>query len=301
MHIPDGLLSTPVWLGLDALGLPAVGWLARRAQRDTREAGVPLLGVMGAFVFAAQMINFPVAPGASGHLIGSGLLTVTLGPAPAAVVMTAVLALQALIFQDGGILALGANVFNMALAGVLVAHLCYRHFGGGRFRSAAVFLGAALSVFVAAALALTELLLSGLAIPRTPLVVALGLFALTAAVEGGLTVAVVGALEKLNPGWVRAPQAAARPALAAVLLAALVLATGGALLASSHPDSLERLIEQVGLGDRTRQWIASPLADYRLPLVDSPWLAQAAAGLAGVVAVLAAGALLGWWFRKRRA
>ncbi len=289
-----------MWLGLDAVGVPAIGWLARRAQREMSEAAVPRLGVMGAFVFAAQMVNFPVAPGASGHLMGAGLLTFTLGPAAAAMVMTAVLALQALIFQDGGVLALGANVFNMALAGVLVAHLCYRHFGRGQFRSAAVFAGAALSVLVAACLALAELVLSGLAIPPAPLLIAMGLFALTAAVEGGLTVAVVGALERLNPGWVRAPQTAARPALAALLLAALLLATAGALLAASHPDSLERLIEQMGLGDRTRQWLGSPLPDYRLPLVDPPWLAEAAAGLAGVAVVLFAGALLGHWLRKRR-
>lgn len=301
MHIPDGLLSTPLWLGLDALGIPAVGWLARRAQRETHEAGVPLLGVMGAFVFAAQMINFPVAAGASGHLIGAGLLTFTLGPAPAAVVMTAVLALQALIFQDGGILALGANVFNMAFAGVLVAHLCYRDFGSGRFRNLAIFTGAALSVFVAGCLALTELLLSGLAIPAAPLLVAVGLFALTGLAEGGITVAVLNALERLNPGWIRAPRAPGRPAIAAVLLAAVLLATAGVLAASSHPDALEQLIEQAGLAGRVRNWIEGPLADYRLRFIDSLWPAQAAAGLAGVIVALVSGALLSRWLRRRKA
>lgn len=300
MHIPDGLLSTPVWLGLDALGLPAVGWLARRAQRETQEAAVPLLGVMGAFVFAAQMINFPVAPGASGHLMGAGLLTFTLGPAPAAVVMTAVLALQALIFQDGGILALGANVCNMALAGVLVADLCYRHLARGRIRRVAVFLGAALSVLVAGCLALAELLVSGLSIPAGPLLAAVGLFALTGMIEGGITVAVLSALERLNPGWVRAPARAARPALAAVFLAAVLLATAVALLASSDPDSLERLIEQAGLSDRARNWMEGPLTDYQLRILGSSWLAQAAAGLVGVTLVLVSGALLGRWLRRRR-
>ncbi len=87
---------------------------------------IPLLGVMGAFVFAAQMINFPVGPGTSGHLVGGALLTIALGPAAASIVMTAILAIQALVFQDGGILALGANIFNMAIAGVLAAYLPYR-------------------------------------------------------------------------------------------------------------------------------------------------------------------------------
>lgn len=301
MHIPDGLLSPPLWLGLDALGIPALGWLARRAQRETHEAGVPLLGVMGAFVFAAQMINFPVAAGASGHLMGAALLTFTLGPSAAAIVMTAVLALQALIFQDGGILALGANVFNMAFAGVLVADLCYRHFGSGRFRNIAIFAGAALSVFVAGCLALAELLLSGLAIPAAPLLLAGGLFALTGLAEGAITVAVVAALERLHPGWIRAPETPARPAAAAVLLAAVLLATAGVLVASASPDSLEHLLERAGLSGGARNLWEGPLTDYRLRFLDSPWLAQAAAGLAGVLLVLLAGALLNRWLRKRKA
>ena len=85
-----------------------------------------MLGVMGAFVFAAQMINFPVGVGTSGHLLGGALLAQTLGPSAAAVTMTAILAIQALVFQDGGVLALGANVFNMALVGVLAGYLPYR-------------------------------------------------------------------------------------------------------------------------------------------------------------------------------
>ena len=97
MHIPDGFLSPPVWLALDAISLPAVGWAARRASAaGDGEHRIPLWGVMGAFVFAAQMINFPVGPAASGHLLGGALLAIVLGPAAAAVVMTAILVLQAL-------------------------------------------------------------------------------------------------------------------------------------------------------------------------------------------------------------
>src|SRR5260370_14618784 len=83
MHIPDGFLSTPVWAALNVAAAPAAGYVARRAQREFEEKKVPLLGVMGAFVFAAQMINFPVGPGASGHLVGAALLAYTLGPAAA--------------------------------------------------------------------------------------------------------------------------------------------------------------------------------------------------------------------------
>ena len=81
MHIPDGFLSTPVWAALDVAAAPAAGYVVRRAQREFEEKKVPLLGVMGAFVFAAQMINFPVGPGTSGHLVGSALLSYTLAAA----------------------------------------------------------------------------------------------------------------------------------------------------------------------------------------------------------------------------
>ena len=117
---------------------------------------IPLLGVMGAFVFAAQMINFPVGLGTSGHLVGGALLAIVLGPAAAAVVMTAILAMQAFVFQDGGIMALGANVFNMAMVGVLAGYLPYRMWGraGGAPRRSSS--GGVLSVLVSACLALAR-------------------------------------------------------------------------------------------------------------------------------------------------
>src|SRR5271165_5457692 len=129
MHIPDNFLSTPVWAALDAVTVPAFGLIARRAGRDLEESRVPLLGVLGAFVFAAQMINFPVGIGTSGHLVGGALLAITLGAAPAVLVMTAIIAMQAFVFQDGGVLALGANVFNMAVVGVLAGYWPFHVWG----------------------------------------------------------------------------------------------------------------------------------------------------------------------------
>src|SRR3954454_20223229 len=98
---------------MDLAAMPVVGLVVRKAQRGFDEARVPLLGVMGAFVFAAQIINFPVGVGTSGHLVGAALLGITLGPASASLVMTAILVVQAFVFQDGGVLALGANIMNM--------------------------------------------------------------------------------------------------------------------------------------------------------------------------------------------
>src|SRR4051812_7474282 len=107
MHIPDGFLSPPVWATLDLVSLPSIAWMAKRARQGTDDRKIPLLGVMGAFVFAAQMINFPVGLGTSGHLVGGALLSIVLGAAAACVVMTAILALQAFVFQDGGVVVLG--------------------------------------------------------------------------------------------------------------------------------------------------------------------------------------------------
>src|SRR5258706_7704538 len=126
MHIPDNFLSTPVWVALDAISIPAAGLMVRRAAREVEDTRVPLMGVMGAFVFAAQMVNFPVGLGTSGHLVGGALLAVVLGPEAAVIVMTAILVLQAVVFQDGGILTLGANICNIALAGVAAGYLPWR-------------------------------------------------------------------------------------------------------------------------------------------------------------------------------
>ena len=121
MHIPDGFLSTLVSLGLWALSLVAVGFSLRQVGRQLDQRQVPLMGVLAAAVFAGQMLNFAVAGGTSGHLLGAALATILIGPWAAVVVMTTVVSIQALVFQDGGLLSLGANLFNMAIIGTTVA------------------------------------------------------------------------------------------------------------------------------------------------------------------------------------
>ncbi len=281
MHIPDGFLSTPVWATLDAAAVPAVVMLVRRAQGEMEDRKVPLLGVMGAFVFAAQMINFPVGAGTSGHLVGSALLAVTLGPAAAATVMTAILAIQALVFQDGGVLALGANVFNMAVVGVLAGYLPYRIWGA---KKPAVFLGGALSVLVAALLAVSELLFSGIRMPGPVLGLSLGLFVVSALIEGAITVAVVGALESIQPDFVR-PAVHGGRAVTALSLAALLLAVGGVMFASTSPDGLEKLAGNLGISAQAQALLTVPLADYQAGFFQSQWLRKAGAGLIGLILI----------------
>jgi cobalt/nickel transport system permease protein len=276
-----------------------VGYLARRAQRQTDERRLPLLGVMGAFVFAAQMINFPVGIGTSGHLVGSTLLAVTLGPAAAAIVITAVLAVQALVFQDGGLLALGANVVNMALAGVLAGYLPYYFWGAGRLRKPAIVAGGLLSVLAAAALAIAELLASGIRMPGAALSITAGLFALTGLIEGAITLAVVEGIHALQPGLLRRPEPR-RSALGVLIVASLLIAAVGVLFASTSPDGLEALAAQIGIGDRARLLFDAPLADYEARFFSSEWMRKASAGLVGVGVIFGLCFLVGRALSRQR-
>jgi cobalt/nickel transport system permease protein len=298
MHIPDNFLSTPVWVALDAVSIPAVGLMVKRAGSDFEDTRVPLMGVMGAFVFAAQMINFPVGLGTSGHLVGGALLACTLGAAPAALVMTAIIAIQAFVFQDGGVLALGANVFNMAIAGVLAGYLPFQLWGAGRRRKQAIFAGAFLSVLVSASLALSELLISGIAMPRPVLLLSMGLFVISALIEGAITVSVVGAIERLNPGFVQKAEASNGRTLALLSGAAIVLGVTGFVLASSAPDGIQKLALQLGL--TTKSSFHGPFADYTVGYFDSPWLRKATAGLAGLLVIYGICAAVGKMIARQR-
>jgi cobalt/nickel transport system permease protein len=273
MHIPDGFLAPQVFLPLDAIALPAVGWAARRSQRTE-----PFLGVMGAFVFAAQLINVPLGFGTSSHLLGGTLLAAVLGPACASLVMTAVLVLQALLFQDGGILALGANIFNMAFAGVFAGYLpCWLR---GR-RPIPVFLGSVLSVLTSGSLALWQLSLSGTAPTGHSLSAALGLFAIAGLLEGAITIAVLRAIARLSPNALNEPiPAASSRARAGIAVAAILLATIGFTFASSAPDGLTSIATQMGL-DSKPAWTHAPLAGYELSGN------RQSAGLVGVLCIFA--------------
>ncbi len=282
MHIPDGFLSLPVWCAMDGAALPSVAFLARRAQRESNDHRVPLMGVMGAFVFAAQMINFPVGNGTSGHLVGGALLSFTLGPAPASIVMTAILVTQALIFQDGGLLALGANVFNMAIVGVLAGYLPYALLRG---RAVGVFLGGVLSVMAGAVFALGELKVSGVPMPAAALAISLALFCASAVVEGAITVAVTRALERIEPGILRHPEGIGGKRALDLVLASMALATIGVFITSAWPDVIQKLVPQSAVSTVRAGWFNAPMADYKMRFLALPWMAKIVAGLTGVLLV----------------
>lgn len=293
MHIPDNFLSPPIWATLDAIAVPAIAVVSRQAQISTDNNRLPLLGVMGAFVFAAQMINFPVGIGTSGHLIGGTLLACVLGPWAAALVVTAILIIQAFVFQDGGVLALGANTINMALIGVLFGYLPARWLYRTNWKKLGLFLGGFLSVLVSGILALAELVLSGIHMPATLVEASVGLFAVNALIEGAITISVLRAIERLAPTALEFgmsgnnSDAAARSSwwgIAAILGAiSVALAAAGILIASTLPDGLERLAAKLGMPFGAHPMLHSPLSDYRVQALGTRWFSRATAGLLGLL------------------
>jgi cobalt/nickel transport system permease protein len=125
VHLPDGFIDAPTSVGAGAVAIGGVSVCVRRASATLQERQVPLVGLTAAFVFAAQMINFPVAAGTSGHLLGGVLAAVLVGPWSGALAVTVVLVVQSLLFADGGLSALGLNVVNMALVGALVGYAVF--------------------------------------------------------------------------------------------------------------------------------------------------------------------------------
>lgn len=202
MHLPDGFLSPPVWAALDVLAVGTVAGCAVQLRRNVPEEVVPRMGMLGAFVFAAQMVNVPVGVGTSGHLLGGVLVAAMVGPAAATIVMTAVFVTQCLLFQDGGILALGANIVNMGVSGTIGGYLLLRgliRVVPRRLRDGVVFGAAWFTVVCTSALVSIELALSG-TVPLGPSLTAMvAVHAVIGLVEGAITVAVVRFVERVRP------------------------------------------------------------------------------------------------------
>jgi cobalt/nickel transport system permease protein len=227
LHIPDGFLSGGVAAVGAVIAIAAVAYGLRVADRDLDEARVPLLGVLAAFIFAAQMLNFPVAGGTSGHFLGATLAAVLLGPWIACLVMAVVIAVQALAFADGGVSALGANVLNMGVLGALLAGFAIQ--AGTRVlpQTRTAFLGlvavvAWTAVMVGAAATSFELAISDTVPLGTALPAMLGVHTLIGIGEAVVTAAAVSAVLASRPdlmaiGRFEAPQHASRPQQAGVL------------------------------------------------------------------------------------
>jgi cobalt/nickel transport system permease protein len=255
------------------------------------------------------MINFPVGFGTSGHLVGGTLLAAVFGPWAASLVLSAILIIQALVFQDGGVLALGPNIINMAMLGVWAGYLPVRFLRQTRWRWHGVFLGGACSVSVSGILALAELRLSGNPISSILLVISLGLFAINALAEGAITVSVLRALERVSPELPSQLSPSAHPSVSrpmryrsigAIAVISIVLTTAGIAVASTLPDGLEHLAERLQVHFSTSSTLHSPLRDYQIQMLGSSWFSRVSAGLIGLLLVYFACAIGGYLLTRTR-
>ena len=313
MHIPDGFLTLPVAAATGVAAATAVGYAARRAGREMGESAVPVLGVSAAFIFAAQMLNFPVLAGTSGHFVGGLLACLVVGPWNGVVVMTAIVLLQALLMGDGGLTALGANVLNMAVVGGLLPWLLVRALGGSVRHTRTSYLAVAgvaawLAVVLASATCAVELAVSGTAPVGAVLPAMVLVHSVIGIGEGLLTVGIIGVLLSSRPELLRGypPPLSLSPSPAGFrkrawgvavtgLVVAVLLAVFVAPWASSQPDGLERVAETQAFTDRATDQVAAqtPLFDYQFPLLgDTPW-STSAAGAMGTVVLFGLVVLLG--------
>jgi cobalt/nickel transport system permease protein len=294
MHIPDGFLSTLVSLVLWAASILGVGYSLRRVGQDIGERQVPLMGVLAAAIFAGQMLNFAVTGGTSGHLLGAAIATILLGPWAAVIVMTSVVSIQALIFQDGGLLALGANLFNMAIVGTAVSYFVYmtiRRLAGRR--SWGVFAGglaaAWTSILVASLACALELAFSGTSPANIAVPAMAGIHALIGIGEALITLGALTFLRATRSDLIMPEVASARGGVGvwafglgiALLLAAL------SPLASAHPDGLEWVADQRGFLEAARAPLFHLIPDYVVPGISNSALATIVAGIVGTLLVFA--------------
>lgn len=307
MHAPDGFLEPSVAVATAAVSVAVLALCLRRSAEELDDRRVPLAGLTAAFVFAAQMVNFPVAAGTTGHLLGGALAAVLLGPYVATLVVATVVVVQALLFADGGITALGPNVLNMAIipafAGwalfVLFRRILPPHSGG--VVGATGLAAGATVVLSSAAFSLEWLFGASAPVPFDTVFSAMvGVHALIGIGEGLLSAMVVAAVLAARPDLVRgaqdlplarlreAPRLAWRTFALAGLLVVAATAAVVSQFAFDDPDGLERVAIDEGFvaSARSHALSGSPFADYATRGISDPQVSLAVAGLAGAAVTL---------------
>ncbi len=305
MHIPDGFLSVLVSVLCWAIAIPAVGYALKRVEKDLDGQRLPLMGVLAACIFAGQMLNFSVTWGTSGHLLGAALATILLGPWAALVVITCVVGVQALVFQDGGLLALGANIVNMGVVGVAVSYFTYRTVQGlAKGRSWGPFAGAAasgwLSIVIASLACALQLALSRPSIAGLTIPAMAGIHMLIGIGEAAITVGAVAFLYATRRDLVQSTgvQTGMGKAVWVAGLSIAVLLAIVSPLASAHPDGLEWVAEQIGFLDAAQEPFYTLIPDYVFPGISNEALATILAGIVGALIVLGAALAVGYTRRK---
>lgn len=289
LHIPDGFLSIVVSIICWAITVITLGFSISKTNRSLGEKQIPLMGVMAAFIFAAQMINFPVAGGTSGHMLGGALAAIVLGPWAGMLVMTAVIAVQALLFQDGGLLVMGANILNMGLVTAAIGYGLYRSVIGQSktFKLTVVGFAAWLSVMAGALLTSLQLWLSGTSQLTVVIPAMLGVHALIGIGEALITVFAVAFIMQTRPDLIGEGSESAKASrnwvYVGVIVSLLVVLLSP--LASADPDGLERVAIDMGFINSGQSAPYEIIPDYTLPFLGETALSTIVAGVIGAVVV----------------
>ncbi|MEV5887235.1 energy-coupling factor ABC transporter permease [Streptomyces sp. NPDC052020] len=339
MHVPDGFINAPTSAVTGVAAAGAIAVSLRGARRELgQERAAPLAGLVAAFIFAVQMLNFPVAAGTSGHLLGGALAAILVGPFTGVLCVSVVLLMQGVLFADGGLTALGVNITDMAIVTTAVAYAVFRGLvkvlpRSRRSVTAASFAAALLSV-PAAALAFTLLYWVGgttdVAIGKVATAM-IGVHVLIGIGEAVITALTVGAVIAVRPDLVYGARGLTRklklrvngelvdaPAVQPVtvpatarsprklwitgLVTSLALAGFVSFYASASPDGLEKVAADQGIDKKAEEHAAagSPLADYGVEDVGDARLSGGLAGVIGVGVTVVAGSTVFWAVRRRR-
>ena len=303
MHIPDGFIDGKTAAVAVVISAAGVGFALRRVKRELPPRKIPLLGLSAAFLFAAQMVNFPVAGGTSGHLIGGALIAALLGPSAAVVVVTTVLIVQCFLFQDGGVMALGANVFNMAILNSVAGYTIYRmicHWLTGiRGQVTALAFAAWCATVLAAISCAGQLAWSG-TIPWAVAFPAMTTVHMFIGVgEGLISALVLLAVYRARPDLITETTQMSQPQRLGELVRYGLLVTLGiaifvAPFACSWPDGLDSVAEKFGFSHKlAAPLLSAPAPDYQIPGIHWAIGATALAGVVGSLIVFGLALLLG--------
>ena len=289
LHIPDGFLSVLVsaisWL----ITIVLVGIAIRRAKFEINERQIPFMGIMAAFIFAAQMINFPVAGGTSGHLLGGALAAIVLGPWTGMLVMASVIIVQALLFQDGGLVVMGANILNMGIVTALIGFGLYRAVSkrGLATRLSVAGIAAWLSVIAGALLTSIQLWLSGTSPAGLVFPAMLGVHMLIGIGEALITVGVLGFINQVRPELISVEKIEALGnyswVIGGIIISILVVLISP--WASINPDGLERVAEDLEFLYTGTEAPYQLLPDYIIPALGESGFSTILAGIIGIVVV----------------
>ncbi|WP_086802911.1 energy-coupling factor ABC transporter permease [Streptomyces caniscabiei] len=341
MHVPDGFINAPVSAVAGVVAAGAVAVSLRGARRELDERTAPLAGLVAAFIFAVQMLNFPVAAGTSGHLLGGALAAILVGPYTGVLCVSVVLLMQGILFADGGLTALGVNITIMGVITSVVGYAVFRALvrilpRKRRSITASAFVAALVSVPASAAAFTLVYAIGGTTdVPIGSVLTAMvGVHVLIGIGEAAITAATVGAVVAVRPDLVHgargltaplklrvngelvdapaagpatAPAPAAARSTRKVLLAglgtSLLLAGVVSFYASADPDGLEKVAADKGFDAKVEEHAAadSPFADYGVEGLTDARLAGGLAGVIGVGVTVVAGTGIFWAVRKRRA